>query len=264
MPSAKQKSLQLACMEVWGGNPQVDSEFELPGLSGWIHSAPLGPGTGGGDVYYLSVCDKGLLSRIVLADVEGHGQAVSSVAETFHELVRKYINVWDQSDFARELNRSFPRGSACVNFATMLVLGFYTARGQLLVTNAGHYPPLWYRAREGRWEWMSDRGPRSLSAIADIPLGLISGTEYRQSGFQLEDGDLLVLYTDGITESRNPSDDELGYEGLMRAASGVPVTSPAETGQALLEAVEAFEGGRPANDDRTLLVLKSPCNRTRN
>ena len=126
MLSVKQKGFQLACMEVWGGNHQVDCEFELPSLSGWIHSVPLGPGTGGGDVYYLSVCNKGALSRIVLADVEGHGQAVSPMAETLHELVRKYINVWDQSDFARELNRSFLRGSAHVGFATMLVLGFYT------------------------------------------------------------------------------------------------------------------------------------------
>ena len=264
MLSVKQKGFQLACMEVWGGNHQVDCEFELPGLSGWIHSAPLGPGTGGGDVYYLSVCNKGALSRIVLADVEGHGQAVSPMAETLHELVRKYINVWDQSDFARELNRSFPRRSAHVGFATMLVLGFYTVRGQLLVTNAGHYPPLWYHARERRWDWVSDHSPRSLSAISDILLGLISGTEYQQSGFQLEDGDLLVLYTDGMTEGRSPIDDELGHEGLMRAAAGVPVTSPAETGQALLEVVEAFAGGRPANDDRTLLVLKSQFNRTRN
>ena len=95
---------KLACMEVWGGNCKVARPVELPGLAGWVYSKPLEPATAGGDVHYLSVCNQGTLSRIGLADVMGHGEAVSSLAKKLHELMHKHIDTWDQSGFMRELN----------------------------------------------------------------------------------------------------------------------------------------------------------------
>ena len=58
---------KLACMEIWGGNRDVSRPVELPGLAGWVYSAPLRPATSGGDVHYLSVCDQDVLSRIAVA-----------------------------------------------------------------------------------------------------------------------------------------------------------------------------------------------------
>lgn len=72
--------LRLACSEVWGGNNVADQAVDVPGLRVWVHSKPLEPATFGGDVYYLSVCFKGLLSRVSLADVAGHGQLTSKTA----------------------------------------------------------------------------------------------------------------------------------------------------------------------------------------
>jgi hypothetical protein len=74
---ADQLGHQLACTEVWGGNNIADELVNLPGLVGLIHSKPAGPATTGGDVYYLSVCDESV-SRVVLADVAGHGEACAS------------------------------------------------------------------------------------------------------------------------------------------------------------------------------------------
>jgi sigma-B regulation protein RsbU (phosphoserine phosphatase) len=74
----------------------------------------------------------------------------------------------------------------------------------------------------------------------------------------LEPGDLLLLYSDGLLEARNPQGELLGEEGLLALAQGVPVDSPRAAGQALLTRVDAFRQEAPGQDDETLLALQRP------
>ena len=73
---------------------------------------------------------------------------------------------------------------------------------------------------------------------------------------QLEVGDLVVLYTDGITESNDPAGKQLDMEGLLALARNAAFVSPVEVGEALRAGVEAFRGTSPAADDETLIVLQ--------
>jgi serine phosphatase RsbU (regulator of sigma subunit) len=114
---------------------------------------------------------------------------------------------------------------------------------------------LWYRAAERTWAIVRDSTPYAKE-VGDLPIGLIPGTPYTQTAIQLSAGDLLVLYTDGITESRNSADVELGCDELCRLAAGVPVTSADGAGLALLAEVERFRGTVPAMDDETVLVIR--------
>ena len=72
-----------------GGNNIADELLKLPGLVGCIHSKPAEPATIGGDVYYVSVCDKPVISRVVLADVAGHGEAVGEISPGLRMLVTR-------------------------------------------------------------------------------------------------------------------------------------------------------------------------------
>jgi sigma-B regulation protein RsbU (phosphoserine phosphatase) len=243
-------------MEVWGGNRKVAHPVELPDLAGWVYSTPLEPATGGGDVHYLSVCDQDVLSRVALADVMGHGQAVSSVAEELRGLMHKHINTLDQSDFMREINQAFQKGLTDVKFATVVVLGYWRITGQLVFTNAGHVPPLWYHAAEKKWDLLEDNTSHAESQVTGLPLGLIPGTDYHQTAVPLAPDDFLVLYTDGFPEAENEAGQQLGQEGLLELARSLPLDSPAATGQALLAAVQGFRKDAPARDDETLVVLK--------
>ena len=229
--------------------------MELPGLSAWISCRPLTPATEGGDLHYMTLCSKGAISRVVLADVAGHGEVVSSVAERLRDGLRKHVNTWDQSILVRELNNSFLAGANGVQYATAFVLGHYVQSGEMLFTNAGHLPPLWYRAAERRWLLISHSTPYAKE-VADLPLGLIAGTPYTQTAIQLSPGDLLVLYTDGISESRDAAGRELGLDQLASLASTVPVELPEKAGKALLSCVEMFRGPMPAADDETIVVLR--------
>jgi sigma-B regulation protein RsbU (phosphoserine phosphatase) len=252
---------RLVCSEVWGGNNIVDLTVEVPGFTGWVYSRPLHPAITGGDVYYLVVCSKGLLSRIVLADVAGHGQSVSATAATLRELLRKHMNALDQSVLMQEINEAFRRQDDPddVQYATAAVFGYFWKTGELIFTNAGHPRALWYHAAEKAWDWLHDETLYKQSSVEGVPLGLIAGTEYLQSAVCLGQDDLLVLYTDGISESTNQAGKELGYDGLLRLAKSLPlqtVNSPGAAGQALLLAVRDFRGGSPIFDDESLIVLQ--------
>ncbi len=256
MEGDSRPAYRLACMEVWGGNRKIAREVELPDLTGWVYSAPLEPNSGGGDVCYFSVCDRGLLSRVALADVSGHGGAVGPVAEILLGLMRKYINIWDQSEFMQDLDREFRLRIEDRQYATVVVLGFFRQTGQLLYTSAGHHPLLWYHAGEEEWGWMDENSSLVQTEGNDLPVGLIPGTYYRQVAFKLAPADVLVLYTDGLSEATDEAGQELDQRRLLELAHCLPVDSPVVAGKALLRAVTAFRQGVTANDDQTLIVLQ--------
>jgi phosphoserine phosphatase RsbU/P len=251
----KESSSRLACFELWGGNRLADHPVELPGLDGWVYSAPLDPTGGGGDVHYFSVCSKGMVSRIAVADVAGHGSGASPMGESLRSILQRHTNNWDQSMLMRELNEAFARESAQSQFATAAVLGFYLESGELLFSSAGHPPALWYQAREKSWELLQESTQFAVD-IAGLPLGLIPGTNYCQTGVRLGAGDMLLLYTDGISEAMDSRGNQLGQQGLLELVRTLPAESPAEVCRALVSGVQAFRGVLPRRDDETLVVLQ--------
>ena len=244
-----------ACFELWGGNRKVAHPIELPGLIGWIQSTPLEPATGGGDVHYLSVCNRGMVSRVALADVAGHGEFASAVAERLHDVLQGHTNNWDQTVLMRELNNAFLEGATGVQYATAVVLGFYGPTGELLFTSAGHLPPFWYRAKEGTWDVLQADTPHARE-IEGLPLGLIPGTHYTQTAVEIGPRDLVMLYTDGLTEARDEAGNLLGQERLLALARECPVESPGAVARGLLDRMTAFRGNSPPRDDETLVVLQ--------
>jgi sigma-B regulation protein RsbU (phosphoserine phosphatase) len=246
---------QLACLELRGGNRAAVYRAELPGLNAWVSCRPLQPAIRGGDLYYLSVCSQGSIARVTIADVAGHGERVSQIAERLRDALREHADHWDQSALIRQLNETFLKGSLDGQFATAFLLSHYAETGELLFTNAGHLPPLWYRASLGKWTLLEDLTPYSKE-IADLPLGLIPGTAYRQTAIQLEPHDLLLLYTDGVSESHDDQGEQLGLDRLLKIAGGLPSGSAAAAGEALLAAVARFRGSAPPADDETVVALR--------
>jgi sigma-B regulation protein RsbU (phosphoserine phosphatase) len=189
-----------------------------------------------------------------VADVEGHGESVSAIAERLRDALREHADEWDQSALIRQLNDGFLKGALNGQYATAFLLSHYEATGELLFTNAGQVPPLWFRAALGEWSFLEEQTPFSKQ-IADLPLGMIHGTDYTQTGVQLEPGDLLLLYTDGVNESYNGRGEQLGLDRLLEIAAGLPSHSAAAAGEALLAAVARFRGDTPPSDDETVVAL---------
>src|SRR6266436_9314302 len=97
----------MQCMEVWGGSQLTSAGVEMGGLDAWVYSKPFGEAQRGGDVYYASSCATGRITRLLLADVAGHGNTVASTAANLRTLMRRFVNRLDQTEFVRLLNQQF-------------------------------------------------------------------------------------------------------------------------------------------------------------
>ena len=247
---------RLKCAETWASNQGTSSVADLPGLRVWVHSTPFGPGDAGGDVHYVSVCPSCIVSRIALADVSGHGRAVESLGAKLRELMQTYLTALEQTRLMRDLNEAVMVELDGVHYATMVAVGFHGRRGLLVMTNAGHPPAFWYRARRHEFVWFEQRGAQDGLGVRGTPLGLLPNVSYDRMIVKPDPGDLIVLYSDGVSEATNPAGEELGRDDLMTLARALNPTSAETFGMQLVEAVSEFRGGRVPEDDETIIVLQ--------
>src|SRR5688572_6791800 len=170
---ARVNAHEMQCMEVWGGNHSADGGVVMAGLDAWVYSKPFGGSDGGGDVYYVSSCATGRITRLLVADVAGHGARVSDVAAELRTLMRRHVNQIDQSRFVQSMNRQFTTLSSAGCFATALVTTFFAPTNHLSLCNAGHPPPLLYRAATRQWSFLDQRSARGGDEFANVPLGVV-------------------------------------------------------------------------------------------
>ena len=251
---------QMQCMEILGGSRPSERFISVPGIDVEILSRPHAGGAEGGDIHYVSSCAAGLIARFVLADVSGHGVSIAGEAAKLRRLVRKHMNSADQSAFARSVNQEFAGLAEAGKFATALLMTYFTPSDHLLIVSAGHPRPLWYRAAADAWTVLHE--DHELAAqnaedvgIADLPLGVIDETGYRQTAVPLEAGDVLVAYTDALIEASDGRGRQLGESGLLDLARGIDVKSAASIAGELLARVAAYRAGE-ADDDATVMILR--------
>lgn len=251
---------RIACMEVWGGHASFSGEVSVPGNDVFVGCDPYTGDSHGGDVYYVSSCAAGLITRFVLADVSGHGSVVAEAASSLRNLMRRFINTADQSRFARALNKSFSRQSGL--FATAVLVSYFAPSDHAIICNAGHPRPLRYSISTQEWSFLDHEsigvvrsGKSKVVGVANLPFGVISPTQYEQFAIRLEKGDLLVLYSDAFLEVRDSAGKPWGEEGLLRAIRSVDATVPANLRRNLLDAILAGTGENRLDDDVTMIVL---------
>jgi serine phosphatase RsbU (regulator of sigma subunit) len=244
-------------MEVRGGSSAVAESVSMPGLEAWVYSLPHEGADRGGDIHYLSVCGGGVITRLVVADVSGHGASASEFSATLRDLMRRNINAKSQTRMVRALNRQFTALAQLSRFATAVVATYLATKRKFTVCNAGHPRPLWYRASTGRWTFLdaNEAEPEADDSFRNLPLGLDDGTLYRQFAVTLGRGDLVLVYTDALIEAADPSGQMLGEEGLIALARALGPSPDLAAVPELLEAVARHRGHRPADDDVTLLAL---------
>src|ERR1700719_163949 len=126
----------MQCMEVWGGSQLTSQGVEFGGLDAWVYSKPFGNAQHGGDVYYASSCATGRVTRLLLADVAGHGHSVAATAADLRTLMRRFVNRLDQKEFVRLLNEQFTALSRHGSFATAGVATFFAPSRRLSLCNA--------------------------------------------------------------------------------------------------------------------------------
>jgi len=255
--AAGQPSAQhMSCMEVWGGSQLTSRGVEMGGLDAWVYSKPFGAAQRGGDVYYASSCATGRITRLLLADVSGHGITVASSAANLRTLMRRFVNRLDQSEFVRLLNQQFTALSETGTFATAVVATFFAPTRRMIVCNAGHPRPLLYQSAKKEWTLLGDEAGND-GTTNNMPLGILDLTEYDQFDVELENGDCLLAYTDAFIESRDADGEMLGEAGLLRIMRLLRDVEPHLLTSALLREIKDRHPGNLTEDDATLLLVRA-------
>lgn len=242
---------QLQCSEVWGGIKNEDIDACSRTITASLYSSACGGGKGG-DIYYVSVCGQDAITRLAVADVVGHGEAVSEVSGWLYKSLRDRINGLEGDSVLSDLNdMAAERGDQAMT--TAAVVGVCTANERAYFSYAGHHPVLLRRKGSHIWESMVTRG----DGIANLPLGVLPAAAYRDHAVPVHAGDQLVLYTDGIIETPSPTGDLFGAERLHAVLTELDGASPFELKTGVLEAVRRHAGDRPLDhDDVTLLAVE--------
>ena len=189
---------------------------------------------------------------IIIADVSGKGISaafhMSQMKGVFHSLADENIS---PDYFMKRANRAL---ASCLERGSFISAAFFvihTSGRTVQYARAGHCPVLYYRAATGKAEYLSDEG---------AALGMLRHSGYeqliRENSITFQPGDLLVLYTDGITEARNSEGEDFGFERLSRLVDEAHDLPAAELVKLVIEALYTFTGTRNINDDYTLLVVK--------
>jgi sigma-B regulation protein RsbU (phosphoserine phosphatase) len=151
------------------------------------------------------------------------------------------------SDALRRTNALIMSDARSDLFVTVFYGLLHPRSGSFTYANAGHNPPLWLNVRSGALQRLHLHG-MALGVIPDVTLS--------EHAIQLEPGDVLALYTDGVTEAFNVGGEEFGVERLEQVMQATAERSAEEIVAAIEAAVDEFVGNEPPFDDFTLVVLK--------
>jgi sigma-B regulation protein RsbU (phosphoserine phosphatase) len=144
------------------------------------------------------------------------------------------------------VNRYLADNTPANRFVTLFYAELDPLTGSLSFINAGHNPPI--IAHEG--------GTLEQLAAGGLPLGIVPDFDYREGRTQLRPGDVLVAYSDGVTESQNPAGEEFGTVRLQEVVSRNLNRSAAGIRDKIEAALSSFAQGTPAGDDITLVIVK--------
>ena len=200
----------------------------------------------GGDYYDFFRLHGGRIA-VVVADVSGKGAAAALFMAMTHTLIRDIAaRRVPPAEVLRRANRALAEDNPSSMFVTLLYGEYDPFSGQIKLCSAGHNPPL-VLGINGR--------SRQLDLPVRLPLGAMPDTTYQALDLTLGEGDVLVLYTDGITEASDVNDNEWGMERFAGALRGFSGDMRSLTDH-LLRRVDEFAAGREQHDDITLLLLK--------
>ncbi|HVS03594.1 MAG TPA: SpoIIE family protein phosphatase [Thermoanaerobaculia bacterium] len=222
--------------------------LELPQFAGYELQGSNLPSRGVSGDYYTGVSRAdGRECFLMIADVAGKGVGASLLTASLEALCAGPITEGLPPDtLCDRVGRRLLQRTPPERYATAFCGSLDVPSGTLCFANAGHPPPLLLR-RQGEVERLARTGP---------PLGLLPGATYGGGEVELAPGDVLVTYSDGVTEAENPEGEQYGIdrlEALLRQHAGAGL----ETVIAALESdLSAFTRGTSYADDRTLLLLR--------
>lgn len=201
----------------------------------------------GGDYFdFFQYHDSGY--GLAIADAMGHGVSASMIMSSLQAALRALLpeNISPQEVLQR-VNRVFLHNTNFTTFISVFLAHYDPVAHSLTYCNAGHNPPLFYRAGNRQVDWLRPTG---------AAIGLVEEHQYQANQLQLAQGDILLLYTDGVTEAVNSRQEVFGSQRLAELVRSNAHLAAQELLRAVRQGWVDFMGDRTADDDVTLVIGK--------
>lgn len=203
----------------------------------------------GGDYYDYTILDDNVFS-ITIADVSGKGVPAAFLMALGRSVLKTLTLTGDfaPNENLNELNKIIYSDITEDMFITMMHSKYNKENRTLYYSNAGHNPLVVYRASTDSIE---------LHTVKGVAIGFLEEYKYRQGEIQLDKGDIVIFYTDGITEAENSNKEMFGLERLKEVIYNNKNKSPKELRKVILESINRFRKDYEQTDDLTFVILKS-------
>jgi sigma-B regulation protein RsbU (phosphoserine phosphatase) len=222
----------------------------LPPIAGIEYAGACRPALGVGGDYYDFLALPAEKLGIAIGDVSGKGIAAALMMASLQASLRSEATR-DPDNLAvmiSNVNRLLFEASASNRYATFFYGQYDPASRQLTYVNAGHNPPMLFHSSAGDWHV-------SRLETGGTVVGLLENYPYQQAALMIAPGDMLIAFTDGVSEAMNDAQDEFGEERLIETIQSCAGLSPAEIIACIMRTADAFAAGAKQNDDMTLIVL---------
>jgi sigma-B regulation protein RsbU (phosphoserine phosphatase) len=201
----------------------------------------------GGDFYDFFFLDRNRLCAVI-ADVSDKGVPASLFMAVTKTLIKaKAVPGMAPGDVLTTVNEELAAGSKTNMFVTVFFAILDMETGELGYANGGHNPPILIR---------NNGKTMPIEKTGNLVVGVIEGIKYASRRLVLYAGDMLLMFTDGVTEAANPKGELFGDERLLQEVSAAADPSPASMVTAVREAVGRFSEGAPQADDITILAVR--------
>ena len=225
---------------------------ETPQVPGWVFEARWQPArTVSGDYYDFIPLDGGQLG-LVIADVSDKGMPAAVFMALTRSTIRATVSqLASPADAIAEANRLICADSADGMFVTLFYAQLEPASGVLTYVNAGHNPPLLCRAgSQGGAGVLDELRPTGMA------LGIVEDFPFEQRTLELQPGDSILLYTDGVPDASNEDQEQFGMERLRRVILKRRTAPVADMVSALEHAIAELTGGASQFDDIAILAVE--------
>lgn len=223
---------------------------ECPSLPGWEFAAAYEPARQvGGDFYdFVTTPDNPDELQVVIADVTGKGVPAALFMASCRTTMRAEATRGNgPAETLRQANCVIALDTHYPLFITALCARVRAHSGEVSFANGGHERPLWLRAASGRCDFLVSHNPL---------LGFTEHADYEEHTVEIDAGDFLIFFTDGITEARNEKGGFYGDERLQAVVESRDWASAGELLDAIRGSVSEFSEGTPPSDDITLVVIR--------
>ena len=239
---------RLVCGEIWGGFRNCNEDVVSAGVTASLYSSSSEGGRGG-DIYYLGLCEENMLTRMVVADVVGHGETVSRVSEYIYEAIKSHMGDTKGEELLSELNQTAHR-RGLEAMTTVAVVAFYKLNRNLYFAYAGHPPVLFKQHNRSDWIELkaSNRSP--------LPLAVEPNTVYPQKAIEVNKGDSFLMYTDGLIEGFDGQKEVFGLNRLKAFLNKNADRSPSQLKEMIMKEVCHYAGGSLSHDDVTIMIAE--------